>query len=261
MRKLTQKGAQDLKVQVSMKNSFQGVLPLDKPVGLVSFKMISLLRKTTQVKTIGHAGTLDPFATGILLIMIGKDYTRLSNKLMSTSKTYQTTLHLGIETDTYDLDGKVTSSHSTLPTLKSIEECIVPFQGWQDQVPPMFSAKSINGQKLYKLARKGIEIERPPSRVYMEIEISDYNAPFLSLTVTCNKGTYIRSLARDLGVSLGCGAHLKQLRRTQCGLFNLEDAFNGELLCNGKASPEDLEKKMLKFDHEKLVKTIYGHSS
>lgn len=244
-----------------MHNSFHGLLPVDKPAGLTSFNMVSWLRKATGVNTIGHAGTLDPFATGLLLLMVGKDYTRLSNNLMSTKKAYFTTLYLGIDTDSHDSEGKIIRTSTDIPDLKTIEEAVSSFQGMQKQIPPMFSAKKINGQKLYHLARKGIEIERAPVQVEMHIQIAEYKPPFLSVEIGCSKGTYIRSFARDLGNALGCGAHLSQLRRTQSGLFTLEDALNGEFLRDGKMNHEALCHYMLTFESEKLRTLLYGHSS
>jgi len=207
--------------------SIQGILPIDKPAGITSFKLVSYLRKILNVKKIGHAGTLDPFATGVMLLMVGKQYTSLSNQLMASEKEYVTTIRLGIETDTHDTDGKVIATSDYIPTLEEIQENIIPFQGWQEQIPSMFSAKKINGKKLYELARQGIEIPRPPSKVHMQIELLNYSYPFLEIKVNCTPGTYIRSLARDLGLALNCGAHLAQLRRTRSGTFTLKECFDG----------------------------------
>ena len=200
-----------------------GILPLNKPLGKSSFSLVSLLRKITNIRTIGHAGTLDPFATGVMVLLIGKTYTRMSNQFLNQDKQYRARLHLGISTDTYDPEGVVTHTSPLIPTLEEIEKALLQFQGTILQVPPMFSAKKVEGKKLYELARKGVSIEREPVQVTMHIQLLSYAYPYLDLDVHCSKGTYIRSLAYDMGQVLGCGAHLATLQRTRSGTFKIED--------------------------------------
>lgn len=203
-----------------------GVLLVNKDPNINSFKLVSILRKITGVKKIGHAGTLDPFATGVMVMLIGSEYTKKSNDFMAKDKEYLATIHLGVTTDTYDLDGEVISENDKVPTLKQIEEALKNFQGEIEQIPPMYSAKKVKGQKLYSLARKGIEIERKPSIVKVEIKLLHYAYPKIEVLITCSKGTYIRSLAYDIGNFLGCGAHLSALTRTKSGTFTLEECIS-----------------------------------
>ncbi len=200
-----------------------GILPLNKPAGRSSFSLVSLLRKITNIRTIGHAGTLDPFATGVMVLLIGKKYTRMSNQFLHQDKKYRACLHLGVSTETYDPEGKITNTSPLVPSLDAINNALLQFQGTILQVPPMFSAKKVQGKKLYELARKGISIEREPVQVTLHIELISYAYPHLEIDVHCSKGTYIRSLAHDIGEVLGCGAHLAALQRTQSGQFTLED--------------------------------------
>lgn len=205
----------------------EGVLLVDKPEGKTSFSLVTALRKLTHIQTIGHAGTLDPFATGLMVMLIGKNFTRLSQTYLCQDKEYVCKLYLGITTDSYDCDGKTTATSPLIPTLADIEKALLSFQGTVMQTPPMFSAKKIEGKKLYELARKGIEIERKPALVTLKTTLLDYAYPYLSLNVFCSKGTYVRSIAHDLGNLLGCGAHLCQLRRIRSGNFHIKDSING----------------------------------
>lgn len=207
-----------------------GILLVDKPRGKNSFWLVTVLRKRLNVKTIGHAGTLDPFATGVMVMLIGKQYTRLSNQFLCEDKEYVTTVHLGISTDSYDCDGLETSRSDNVPTLDAIQKALLQFQGSVSQIPPMFSAKKVNGQKLYELARQGKEIERKPNIVQMQVELLEYAYPHLKLRINCSKGTYIRSIAHDLGQLLGCGAHLSELERTRSGKFHIADCIDGNQL-------------------------------
>jgi tRNA pseudouridine55 synthase len=206
----------------------EGILLLNKPAGKTSFYLVYILRKILGVQKIGHAGTLDPFATGVMVMLVGKKYTRLSDTFLTQSKTYRATLHLGIETDTYDCDGTILSRSDKVPTQEQVEEALTHFQGTRLQIPPMFSAKKINGQKLCDLARKGIELERKPVPVTLETTLLRYSYPYLEIDVTCSKGTYIRSIAHDIGKLLGTGAHLSSLIRTQSGPFSLENCLSIE---------------------------------
>ncbi|MCE5316425.1 MAG: tRNA pseudouridine(55) synthase TruB [Parachlamydia sp.] len=210
--------------------SFEGLLLVNKPSGKTSFSLVSTLRKLLNVRKIGHAGTLDPFATGVMVMLIGKNYTRLSDQMLCQDKEYLAEVHLGIATDTYDCDGKPTSTSPLIPTLEEIESALAHFQGEIEQQPPMFSAKKIQGKKLYELARKGKTIERPSAKVYVSTHFLNYSYPYLTLRISCSKGTYIRSIAHDLGISLGCGAHLSALQRLRSGTFRLEDCIDGSSL-------------------------------
>lgn len=208
----------------------EGILPLNKPAGKTSFHMVSLLRRVTGIRTIGHAGTLDPFATGVLVLLIGKNYTRLSNQFLNQDKQYRARIHLGISTETYDPEGEIMQTSDLIPTQEEIDNTMLQFQGTILQVPPMFSAKKVQGKKLYELARKGITIEREPVQVTLRIETLGYAYPYLDLDVHCSKGTYIRSLAHDIGQMLGCGAHLSALERVRSGVFTIDECCEVERL-------------------------------
>ncbi len=207
-----------------------GVLPLNKPIGKTSFNMVALLRKVTGIRTIGHAGTLDPFATGVMVLLIGRTYTRMSNQFLNQDKQYKARIHLGISTETYDPEGLVTDTSPLVPTREHIEHVVLQFQGTISQIPPMFSAKKVQGKRLYELARKGITIERAAAQVTVHIEILNYTYPYLDIDVQCSKGTYIRSLAHDIGQMLGCGAHLTTLKRVRSGGFTIEECCEVEQL-------------------------------
>ncbi|MDN3504909.1 MAG: tRNA pseudouridine(55) synthase TruB [Rhabdochlamydiaceae bacterium] len=203
----------------------EGVFLIDKPPKKSSFFLVSVLRRVTKIKKIGHCGTLDPFATGVMVMLVGKNYTRRSAEFMNMDKTYSATIKLGQSTDSYDIDGIITNESPLIPSLTSIEKELENFQGEVDQVPPMFSAKKVNGKKLYELARKGEEIARQPVKVQMAIQIVEYSYPYLKINVECSKGTYIRSIAHDLGEKLGSFGHLSELVRTKSGNFNLSQCI------------------------------------
>lgn len=207
-----------------------GILLVNKEKGTTSFQIVSLLRKITGIETIGHAGTLDPFATGVMVMMIGREYTRKSDQFLTDDKQYLAELHLGIATDSHDIDGQVTSRSEQIPTEHQIDLAIASFQGTILQTPPMFSAKKIKGKKLYDLARRGITVERQPALIRLKIEKIRYAYPHLEILVDCSKGTYIRSLAHDLGQALSCGAHLSSLCRTRSGKFTLEECISHTLM-------------------------------
>jgi len=208
----------------------EGILPVNKPSGKTSFSLIRALRKLTGIQKIGHAGTLDPIASGVMILLIGRDFTRKADTFINHDKEYLATIHLGVETTTYDIEGEITQESSTIPTLEQVTEALTQFQGTIEQIPPMHSAKKVGGKKLYKLARKGIEIERKPCTVTLNTTLEEYSYPDLKLTVSCSKGTYIRSIAYDLGKLLGCGGHLKQLTRTRSGPYTLADCLDGQEL-------------------------------
>ncbi len=210
--------------------TLEGVLLVDKPQGKTSFSLIRSLRKLTGIRKIGHAGTLDPFATGVMVVLLGRDFTRLSDKLLLEDKEYLAEVCLGISTDTYDCDGKVMARSKKRPCQKDIEKVIEAFQGEIEQIPPMFSAKKVGGKKLYELARQGKTVERKKAKVKVQTTILDYKYPLLKLRIACSKGTYIRSIADRIGTMLGCGAHLSQLKRTRSGNYALEECLDGKLL-------------------------------
>ncbi len=218
-------------------NNTSGILLVNKPKGRTSFSLVSTLRRLLGVQKIGHAGTLDPFATGVMILLIGKECTRLSDRFLNQDKEYIATLHLGIRTDSYDCDGAVIDKSDLIPSEESILEVLTHFQGTISQIPPMFSAKKVNGKKLYELARKGIEIERKAAEVTVTTTLLHYEYPYLSLHVDCSKGTYIRSIAEEIGLALGCGAHLSDLSRTRSGPFRITECVDGALLSDPACIP------------------------
>ncbi len=205
-----------------------GFIIINKPVGPTSHDIVNQLRKITGIKKIGHAGTLDPFASGVLVLAIGREATKQIDKIVQTEKEYKADLYLGAVTDTYDRTGKITEEKKVEKIEeKKIEEILKSFRGEQEQVPPMFSAKKIKGQKLYKLARQGREVERKPVKINIsKIQLVKYSFPRLKIRVRCSKGTYIRSLAHDIGQKLGCGAYLEELQRTAVGDYALKESID-----------------------------------
>jgi len=208
----------------------KGILLIDKPQGKSSFFLVSVLRRLTGVKKIGHAGTLDPLATGVMVMLIGREFTRLSDQFLTTDKEYEATITLGQATDSYDSEGEITDSSDKVPTLDQVQLALKSFQGDVLQTPPMYSAKKVNGKKLYELARKGQIIERKSVPVKMTTTLIDYTYPLLKVTVKCSKGTYIRSIAHDLGLALETFGHISELRRTKSGSFNIKDCLTLEAL-------------------------------
>ena len=201
------------------------ILNVFKPAGMTSFDVVRDIRQKLGLKKVGHAGTLDPMAEGILLVMLGKA-TRKSSELSSLKKAYRAGILLGKETDTYDITGKVVrSGDASGVSLDMIRAILDKFTGEIEQVPPMYSALKRKGHRLYKLARQGIKValEARPVFIY-DITILSWNNPHLMLDVVCSKGTYVRSLAHDLGVELGCGACLESLLRTAVGEYRVEDS-------------------------------------
>lgn len=208
-----------------------GVLIIDKPSGPTSHDVVMMVKKKLLAKKVGHIGTLDPLATGVLPLCIN-DATRLARFLEDGKKEYLATIKLGEETDTYDSEGKATATgDATSVTNENIISVINSFKGKIKQLPPAFSAVKIGGVPLYKLARANTAVERKPRDVEIyEIEITNITVPFITMQVTCSKGTYIRSLAFDIGRKLGCGAHLVGLRRVKSGLFSLENSVSVDSL-------------------------------
>lgn len=210
----------------------EGILLVDKEKGRTAFYLVKVLRNLSGIKKIGHAGILDPFATGVMVMLIGRPYTKISDRFLKDDKEYIATIKLGEATDTFDCDGTVTRTSDQEPSLPEIEEILSEFQGTIEQIPPMFSAKKINGQKLYHLARQGIEVERKPITIEVTTTLLDYSYPYLKIQVACSKGTYIRSIANDLGEKLKTFGHLIALERVRSGSFHLEDCINAHDLAN-----------------------------
>ncbi|HQO09394.1 MAG TPA: tRNA pseudouridine(55) synthase TruB [Clostridiales bacterium] len=201
------------------------VILVDKEPGWTSFDVVARLRNVLKIKKIGHAGTLDPFATGLLLILTGKA-TKIQDEFMGSDKIYEADLKLGERTDSFDKTGNIIASSDKKANEKEIIETVSNFTGEQLQMPPMFSALKVGGKKLYNLARKGIEIEREPRKITINsIDVLDVNSGSVRLRISCSKGTYIRSLADDIGTKLGTYAYLTELRRISSGGFNVSDAF------------------------------------
>ncbi len=211
---------------MGMRMGADGLFIVDKPDGLTSLEVVKEVKQRFGVKKAGHIGTLDPFATGVLPIVINEG-TKLVPFLEQEPKEYEGTLKLGEETKTDDLTGEVVSRkpwESVTP--QAIQEAFQTFSGKIYQIPPMFSAIKVQGQPLYRLARKGIEIERKEREVKIfQIQIDEMNLPYVDFKVSCSKGTYIRTLAKDIGRKIGCGAHLCQLRRVRSGPFTLDSAI------------------------------------
>lgn len=206
----------------------EGIILIDKPRGITSFQVIHVLRKRTNIQRIGHAGTLDPFATGLLVVLIGRNYTKRADEFLTCDKEYLATLRLGASTDTYDCDGKVVATSELRPTLEEVEKAIASMQGTIEQVPPMYSAKKIGGRKLYEIARKGGEVERKPCLVTLDTQLLRYEYPEIDIRVACSKGTYIRSVGHEIGNMLGSYAFVSSLRRTRSGAFRIEDSVSLE---------------------------------
>jgi len=202
-----------------------GLMIVDKPVGPTSHNVVSLVRRGTKIRKVGHAGTLDPRASGVLVLCLGAA-TRLSEYLSTSDKCYQAVIRFGSATRTYDSDGEVTRQSGVVPRLKDIEEALPSFLGEIDQVPPPFSAIKVHGKKAYEMARQGQDVDLQPRKVTIRrLDVAAYAPPDLSLSVECSAGTYIRSLAHDLGEMLSSGAHLAGLRRSRSGPFSIEDAI------------------------------------
>lgn len=214
-----------------------GFLLIDKSKGWTSFDVVAKLRGITKIKKIGHAGTLDPLATGLLIVAVGRQATRQIDTFVKLDKVYETTGILGAVSESYDADGTIYRSESNftkkqgwciadnVPTEENLRNVIMSFLGEQEQVPPMFSAKKVNGKKLYELARKGETIKRKASKIIIhQIELLRYKYPEFDLRIQCSSGTYIRTIVHDIGQQLGTGAYVNMLRRTQIGNFNVDNA-------------------------------------
>lgn len=204
---------------------FDGILLVDKPAGLTSHDIVYKIRRHFNLKKVGHGGTLDPAATGLLVILLGRG-TRASNRFMSSDKTYEGTIRLGITTDSQDGQGNVVGEADPSGiTREQLESAMAKFKGDMYQTPPMVSAIKIEGVPLYKLARKGEEIERKPRFIHIyEFRLLDFTPPTGTFVLRCSKGTYVRTICHDIGTALGVGAHLSQLRRTESAGYTLKNA-------------------------------------
>src|SRR5437660_8086948 len=223
-----------------------GALLIDKPVGPTSHDVVDAVRRRFRIKKVGHCGTLDPNATGLLIIVLGRG-TKLSEKLMATDKVYEGALWLGETTTSYDADGEMTASMAVPRlTLDQLNEVAATFVGDQMQLPPMVSAVKKGGVPLYKLARKGIEVAREPRLIHVyTFRFSSYQEPLGQFRLACTKGTYVRAIAHELGQKLGCGAHLSSLRRVSSGKFDVAESIPlDEVL---KLTPRELETRVLPF--------------
>jgi tRNA pseudouridine55 synthase len=209
-----------------------GVLLLDKAAGHSSNDVLIKAKRLLNAQKAGHTGTLDPFATGLLPLCFG-EATKFAQDLLEADKTYETVVHLGVSTDTGDTEGRVIATREVDVTREQIDAVLSRFRGEIDQIPPMYSALKRDGKPLYEYARAGVTLEREARRVTIHLlEFIDYQAPYLSLRVSCSKGTYIRVLGEDIGAALGCGAHLQALRRTQVGSLRLDKAVTLDMLAD-----------------------------
>ena len=206
-------------------NDFSGLLLVDKPIGITSFKLVHIIKKIFNVKKVGHCGTLDPLASGLMIVLVGK-YTKFQDKFMKQDKVYYAEIKLGLKTDSGDLDGKIISqSDFSHVTKELIKTACKSFVGKINQIPPMYSALKVNGQKLYELARKGIIIDRKPREITIySIDLIDYKNDIFSIRVKCSSGSYIRTLAEDIGTKLNTDTVLTKLVREQIGNYKLSNA-------------------------------------
>jgi len=219
-----------------------GILVIDKPQGVTSFDIVRQVRRLCKVRRVGHAGTLDPLATGVLPVAVGWA-TRLIEYVMADDKSYQATLKMGSFTDTQDAEGQVLEEREWQHVDRAaLDEAILGFTGKIEQMPPMYSALKKDGKPLYQLARQGIEVERQPRSIQIDsFVIDNFAPPYVTFTVRCSKGTYVRTLCHDLGHKLNCGAHMTALRRLSCGSFDTSVSHTLEelqdLVAQGKPLP------------------------
>lgn len=221
-----------------------GILIINKPAGPTSHDIVDEIRKITGIKQVGHAGTLDPFAKGVLIILVGKA-TKSQSRFMAMPKTYLATLRLGAVSDTYDKTGNINILDTRLPTSESeVQNILKTFTGEINQTPPAFSAIKVKGKKAYELARKGVKPKLKPRKVKIyDIKLLKYKWPRLKIEVKCGKGTYIRSLTHDTGQKLNCGAYLEKLTRMEIGKFNIKNSIKLKEL-----RPNNWQKHLLKID-------------
>lgn len=220
-----------------------GIINLYKPSGITSFEAVSKVKKISGEKKVGHTGTLDPLASGVLPICIGKA-TKLVDYIMQGEKVYKVKMKLGEKTDTYDKEGKIISESKVLCNLNEITNAVMSFKGEIMQVPPMYSALKVKGKRLYELARMGVEVERDARKINIyDITIQNIDVPFVTFTVRCSKGTYIRSLCFDIGEKLGCGAVMYELERCASGIFSIDNSVKLEDL-----TKENVSEKIISID-------------
>ena len=232
-----------------MRYFMNGIICIDKPQGFTSFDVVAKLRGITKIRRIGHAGTLDPMATGVLPVFIGRA-TKACDMLPDSDKEYEAEFKLGTVTDTQDSTGEVLSQCDARVTESDLETAVGGFLGKQLQIPPMYSAVKVDGKRLYDLARQGIEVERKPREIEVykiELLSFDENSQSGKLVISCSKGTYIRTICHDLGKKLGCGAVMTALRRTRAAGFSLSDCITIEE-AQKLSDPEILEKSILPID-------------
>ncbi len=212
----------------------EGILVINKPGGITSHDVVSRVRRVFNMKQVGHAGTLDPLATGVLIILLGKS-TKLFDKFVAFDKAYRATLKLGLKTTTADIMGKTLEEKSPEGIdQRKVEEVLKKFVGDIEQVPPMVSAVKHKGERLYKIARQGKEVERVARKVRInDLHVIKFDFPYVEFFMACSKGTYVRQLAEDVGEVLGCGACISQIERTRVGHFDIKDAVNLEDLNEG----------------------------
>ncbi|MFC1699133.1 tRNA pseudouridine(55) synthase TruB [Candidatus Omnitrophota bacterium] len=222
-----------------------GILVVDKPKGHTSHDIVDLIRKRFRIKKVGHAGTLDPQASGVLVVLLGR-LTKKSQDLTQDDKEYLGCLRLGVATDSLDSQGKIVKEEKPGQiTLQQIEDVFGQFLGTIEQIPPMFSALKYKGQRLYHLARKGIEVKRQPRQVRIrKLQITKFTPPDIHFTVKCSKGTYVRSLCSDIAARLGCVGHLSELRRVASGRFTIDQAVRLDQLQG--CSTEQFEEKIIR---------------
>ncbi len=227
-----------------MQNDYSGLLLVNKPSGITSFKLVNLIKKKLQVKKAGHCGTLDPLASGLMLVLTGKA-TKLQDKFMKQDKVYFASVKLGTKTDSGDLAGKVVQqSDYSHVDIDKIKDVCKDFIGETEQIPPMFSALKVGGKKLYELARKGIEIERKKRKITIYfIDVIDYSDGIIKIKVKCSSGTYIRTLAEDIGGKLNTHAVLINLVREEIGIYSLKNAVSLEEINN--AAKETVAGKII----------------
>ena len=216
-----------------MSKELSGILLIDKPEGVTSHDVVDCVRKRGRFRKVGHTGTLDPFATGLLVLLIG-EMTRRSTTFLHDEKSYEATMLLGVSTETGDCEGKpVCFGPYHHVTREKMVEVFGSLRGPQEQIPPMYSAIKHRGEKLYELARKGLSVERAPRSIFIRtLELRDFNPPSISFSLSCSKGTYVRTLSETIGERLGCPAHLSSLRRVRAGAFSIDEAIPyGEIRC------------------------------
>jgi tRNA pseudouridine55 synthase len=227
-------------------SALDGAILIDKPAGPTSHDVVDAIRRQFNLKKVGHCGTLDPNATGLLIIVVGRG-TKLSEKLMADDKVYEGTVKFGEATSSYDADGELVASLPVPPlTLEQLNESAAEFVGDQMQMPPMVSAVKKDGVPLYKLARRGVEVAREPRLIHIyRLRFNSYQEPIGQFEIACTKGTYVRSIAHELGQKVGCGAHLATLRRLWSGKFDVANATQFESLMT--FNEKEFEKRIIPF--------------